>query len=274
MNILFSVNKGYLTHLKECIFSISGFSTKGGYDLYILHSDLEEADKAELEAGFDAESLRFHYIFVDSRITSTFPQTKRYPAEIYYRIYAKELLPQDMDRILYLDADLIVINPLDELYSMPFGDNYYLACTHIRKLLNRVNAVRLGIDGDYTYVNSGVMMINLKLLRERQDLSKVADYVAKHKDALILPDQDIISALYGDRIGELDSLKFNLSDRVIRFNNTTPGNEKIDLEWVRRNTVIVHYFGKAKPWKPHYIGILDTFYKENRAAFLEATGNQ
>ena len=274
MNILFSVNKGYLIHLRECIFSISQFKTEGGYDLYILHSDLSDADKAQLEQEFDAGQMHFHYIHVDSRITSTFPKTERYPAEIYYRIYAKELLPQDMDRILYLDADLIVINPLDELYSMPFDNNYYLACTHIRKLLNKVNAVRLGIDGDYTYVSSGVMMINLKLLREEQDLGRVADYVAEHKDALILPDQDIISALYGDRIGELDSLRYNLSDRVIRFNNTTPGKERIDLDWVRKNTVIVHYFGKAKPWKPHYIGILDVFYKENRAALLKAEGNR
>lgn len=269
MNILFSVNKGYLVHLRECIFSISQFDTDGGYELYILHTDLEESDKQELEAGFDKTKLHLHYILADSSKTAAFPQTERYPAEIYYRIYAKELLPDTMDRVLYLDADLIVIKPLDELYNMPFDNHYYLACTHIQKLLNKVNAIRLGIDGDYAYINSGVMLINLKLLRKEQDLSEVADYVAKHKDALILPDQDIISALYGERVGLLDTLRYNLSDRIIRLNNSKPGNVRIDLDWVRENAVIIHYFGKAKPWKAHYIGILDVFYRENKAR-LEA----
>ena len=162
MNILFSVNKGYLVHLRECIFSISQFDTEDGYELYILHTDLEAADMQELEAGFEKTKLHFHYILVDSSKTAAFPQTKRYPAEIYYRIYAKELLPDTMDRILYLDADLIVIKSLNELYNMPFDNHYYLACTHIQKLLNKVNAIRLGIDGDYAYINSGVMLINRK----------------------------------------------------------------------------------------------------------------
>ena len=85
-----------------------------------------------------------------------------------------------------------------------------------------------------------------------------------------MPDQDIISALYGERVGLLDTLRYNLSDRIIWLNNSKPGNVRIDLDWVRENAVIIHYFGKAKPWKAHYIGILDVFYHENKAK-LEAT---
>ena len=59
----------------------------------------------------------------------------------------------------------------------------------------------------------------------------------------------MINVLYGKRIIELNSLVFNLSDRYYRFYNLNPQNVRVDLEWVRKNTVIVHYCGRNKPWK-------------------------
>ena len=264
MNLLFSVNRDYLEHLKECIYSISKFKVSEGYDIYILNSDFAQNDLAELEDVFKEDNIRFHYIYVNSRKISTFPKTKRYPEEIYYRIYAKEFLPDTIDRILYLDADTIVINSLETIYHIPFEDNYYLACTHVRKLLNKVNLIRLGISDECPYINSGVLLINLKKLREEQNLEKVEQYVEKYKNFLVLPDQDIITALYGKKVGILDSMKYNLSDRMITVHNTTPGNFKIDQEWVKNNTVIIHYYGKQKPWNENYKGILDKFYQENK----------
>jgi len=68
--------------------------------------------------------------------------------------------------------------------------------------------------------------------------------------------------LYGDRVKIVDTLRYNLSDRTLSFYNADPLKENLDLEWVRKNAVVIHYFGKNKPWKPHYKGILDVFYHE------------
>ena len=60
-----------------------------------------------------------------------------------------------------------------------------------------------------------------------------------------------------------DTFKYNLSDRLIALNNLNPvGNEIIDMDWVKKNTVIIHYYGDNKPWKEKYNGILDVFYNE------------
>ena len=262
MNLLFSINQGYKKHLIECIHSIQRFMPEDGYDIYILHSDLTNKDIKEIKQKLD-ETIRFHFIYVDRQMVTNFPKTKRYPEEIYYRIYAKQFLPEDIDRILYLDADTIIINPLDELYNKDFEGNYYLACTHVRKFLNKINMIRLGIDEKCQYINSGVMLINLKKLRQEQDLNEVSEYVDKHKDFLMLPDQDIITALYGKKVGILDSRLYNLSDRMIYIQNTTIGKQKINLEWIKKHTVIIHYYGKQKPWNENYKGILSKFYQEN-----------
>ena len=261
MNILFSINHGFVNHMRDCIKSIIRFKSSDGYDFYVMHSDLTN-DDIEMLHDMEEKNIRFHLVYVSADKIKDFPQTGRYPAEIYYRIYASALLPDDLDRILYLDADIIVVNPLDELYNMSFDGNYILACTHVRSFLTSVNLRRLGIEEKCPYVNSGVMLMNLDTLRNVQDFHEVEQFVELHKNDLTLPDQDIITALYGQHVGIIDSLKYNLSDRVLAFYNSTPGNYKIDLDWIQNNTVIIHYCGRQKPWNKNYVGVLDRFYKQ------------
>ena len=73
---------------------------------------------------------------------------------------------------------------------------------------------------------------------------------------------DILTALYGSRVKLIDSQLYNLSDRILAFYNASPLHPHHSLEWVRQNTVIIHYCGRNKPWKPGYVGILDVFYRE------------
>ncbi|MGN0355624.1 MAG: glycosyltransferase family 8 protein [Muricoprocola sp.] len=261
MNILFTINRGYLEHLEDCIRSILRFPSADGYDIYIMHSDLQSEDEMQLGKLAD-DHLKLHFIYIDPENNMDFPETDRYPIEIYYRIFAAFLLPDTLERVLYLDADTLVINPLTELYHMDFDGNYILACTHVRKALNKVNQIRLGIKDERPYINSGVMLMNLKELRKHQNIQEVTDYVEKYKNVLTLPDQDIITALYGDKVGLLDTMRYNLSDRMLAFYNADITHKKIDLDWVRKNAVIIHYYGKQKPWNKGYHGILNVFYEE------------
>lgn len=263
MNLLFCINQNFVPLLISCVRSIvkSGADTK--YQLYILHSDLERADHMLIENGV-GERADCHFICVDPELFAGFPETKRYPAEIYYRLAAPLLLPGELDRILYLDVDTVVINPLDELYSLPFEGNYFYACTHVRKFLTDVNKFRLGVRKDVPYVNTGVMLYNLCALRENLRLEDIRDYAQRKMQAFLLPDQDILTALYGEKVKLVDTMRYNLSDRMLALHNADPRKEKLDLDWVRDNGVVIHYCGKNKPWKPNYNGVLDVFYKELR----------
>lgn len=261
MNILFTIDRGYVEHVVDCIKSIVRFEAEDGYDIYILHSDLREEDEKGLTEKFSG-AARIHCIYVNSKWFSEFPETVRYPRLIYYRIFAAALLPDSLERILYLDGDTLVINSLDELYHMDFGTNDILACTHIRKILNKVNQYRLGTKEEFPYINSGVMLMNLASLRKNQKSDEIAEYIKKHKNTLMLPDQDVITAIYGSKIGILNTMKYNLSDRMLFFYNSNPSNRKCTMEWIRENTVVIHYYGKAKPWNNNYYGKLGIFYRE------------
>ena len=137
-------------------------------------------------------------------------------------------MPQDLERILYLDADTIVINSLKELYETDFEGNYYVAATHVKKVLHKLNEIRLNIKEDEPYINIGVLLINLKALRTIHIEKEVKDFIEKNEKKLLLPDQDIIVSIYGDKIKLVDSLKYNLGERTVNAYNITTHKTQLD----------------------------------------------
>lgn len=262
MNILITINKKYIKQTNILLNSIQYSNPNEKFEIFILHKELEEKDKKEIEKGLNTQKFHIKMIKIDNDEISKFPEKeKRYPEEIYFRLFAMKYLPENLDKILYLDADTIVINSLKELYEMEFDGNYYIATTHIKKLLHKFNEVRLNIKEEVPYINSGVLLINIKKLREEQTEKNIKKFIQENKRKLILPDQDIITALYGEKIKLVDSLKYNLGDRELNLYNINH-KQKINLKWVCKNTVIIHYYGKNKPWEKDYTGRLGCFYKK------------
>lgn len=261
MNLLFSFNRSYLGLFLSCLKSILRSGGYDHYDVYVLHNCFDEAMISALGRDF-GDRVTFHFIALGDDLFEDFPETSRYPKEIYYRLAAPLLLPKELERILYLDVDTIVINPLRELYETPFEGNYYAGCTHIRDFLTKFNQARLKSDKAETYLNTGVLLLNLPALRENLSMADICGYVRRQGRSFILPDQDILAALYGDRVKTLDTLRYNLSDRILRLHNAKPKRETLDLQWVRENAVIIHYCGKQKPWRDDYTGTLGVFYNE------------
>ena len=99
--------------------------------------------------------------------------TDRYPKEMYYRLLAGELLPQNLEKIIYIDPDILVINSLSALWEMDISGFLFAGASHTGKtdMANNVNKIRLGTDTDY--YNSGFLLINLKRAREEIVLSLI-----------------------------------------------------------------------------------------------------
>lgn len=270
MNLLFSINRKFVPLWGQCMATILRHGGADQYDLYVLHSDLTGEDAAQMRAVLRPQD-RCTLISVPDGLFEGFPETGRYPLQIYYRLAAPLLLPPELDRILYLDVDTVILNSLMPLYTSDFGGAAFMACSHTRKFMDRVNQARLGLEEGVRYLNSGVLMMNLDLLRDLVRLEDIRDYAEKYRRRLILPDQDILTALFGDRALVLDSRIYNMTDRLYLRCNATPG-EKISLDWVRRNTVVVHYLGKPKPWQKNYLGPLGVFYHEELARNQPAEG--
>lgn len=255
MNLLFTIDINYVKYLVSAVRSIED-NNDDTLDIYIISKDV--TIEAIPESAFKRKH-NFYFFQMSPSILIDAPVSKRYPEAIYYRIFASKILPDTIDRILYLDPDIIVKGNLSKLYNMEFGDNFFIATSNVKKFLTRFNQIKNHASKDTVYINTGVMMMNLKLLREKQSIEEVYDYIDKQKAFFCLPDQDIISTLYGDKVLLVDKMIYNLSDRSISQHNAFNLN-KIDEQWVKDNAVIIHYYGTNKPWNDNYKGILKCYY--------------
>ena len=263
MNILATLDRNYIHYLNVMLFSLRQAEPDAQLDVYILHSGLEERDM-EPSRRILGERGCVTLVRVSEEGLAGAPVTDRYPREIYYRIFAAKYLPDTLDRALYLDPDIVVNRSLRALYEMPMGTAYFAAASHIGNLLHFFNELRLDMDGVSPYINSGVMLMNLHRLRAEQDMQAVFEYMRAHRGKLLLPDQDIISALYGDRIIPLDAVRYNMTERLFALHRES--GDRMDIDYVRNNSHIIHYCGRNKPWKSGYVGRLDTFYRAAESA--------
>lgn len=270
MNILVSLDANYIWPLIIMLYSLLRSNPSAAFKVFILHTHIDQEDIDFVRGWIEDVRCELIEIKVPECFCNAIASSHRYPREMYYRIFAAQLLPENISRILYLDPDIVVINSIGELYRIDFQDKLIAASSHIHKRLQKINRMRLGMSEDASYINSGVMMMNLELLRKRQDISEVLRYISENRRRLFLPDQDVINAVYGDSILSLDPLYYNLSERYLTLKNVNPKSERITLSWIRENTSIIHYCGKNKPWNEHYKGKLDIFYREAAADILKS----
>lgn len=270
-HILVTLDRNYLKVLSVMLYSLSQSDPEGVYTVYVVNNTLTEEDFASLSALLPRTELV--NVRVPEDLLQNTPVSDRYPTEMYYRLFAARYLPQQLERILYLDPDLVVLHSLRSLYQIDFDSKLFAAASHIEsRTFRELNRRRLHLSEHAKYLNSGVMMMNLALLR-KESPQTIIDYIQSHKATLLLPDQDVLNALYADRTVPLDPLVYNLGEKYLRLKNLhLPPQEKLTLDWVRSNTAIVHYYGRNKPWKEHYRGSLGIFYHELEQQLQQLTG--
>ena len=265
MDILVTVDRNYLGPLTVMLKSLGMYHRHRKVRVFVLHRKLLPEDFAALARDVNEPGLEIVSLPAGDSLFAEAPTTDRYPLEMYDRIFAARYLPAELERVLYLDPDLVVNGPLDDLWELDMGEDWFAAASHVAWGLEKINAIRLQSEKPGPYINSGVLLMNLPLLRRNQNLQSVLDYVQEHKHSLLLPDQDVISALYGDRILRLNPYRYNLSEKLYAAAVLNP-LWKMDLEWVTENSRIIHYCGRNKPWKENYRGELDVFYHQYAAA--------
>lgn len=161
---------------------------------------------------------------LEEYIKPTSPNYKtKYSKMSYIRCYFTKLLK--CDKLLYIDADALVIDNINKLWNIDIND-YALAGVKESGEWSR----HLGIDGmDDKYINSGILLMNLKYIREHKLDDIMIDLLNKNK--YWFPDQDVINIVCKDKIKYISNV----------YNST----ETIGF---RDDAKIIHYIRERKGW--------------------------
>lgn len=250
MHILVTINKNYIYPLIIMLYS---YLKNNPYitTVYIMNKDLEQEDIFKIERALEYK-LKIVDIKINDQDLQKAPVSKRFPITMYYRLFAWKYLPENIDKVLYLDPDIIINKDITDLYQLNLDTYAFAAASHVGKFVSILNALRLKMNYKGIYINSGVILMNLKELRNLKiDEKIVYDYIKKLRNFLFLPDQDLLSKLYSGKIKEIDTCLYNFTEKM---------SKKYSVEWIEKYTKIIHYCGRGKPWIKKSKGKLKPIY--------------
>ncbi len=239
--IFFAADDAYAPYLAAALNSaIKNTSNKRQYRAIVLYQDLSQENRKTL-AGMSSDNFKIEFVPMQrelEEITDKLSNRLRcdcFTLTIYYRLFIPVMFPQ-YDKGIYIDSDVILNADIADFFDIDIGDNYIGACTDLSiqehpVLVNYLeNAVGVK-KGEY--VNSGVLLLNLKKLREAEIDYNFLRLLTKYQFDSVAPDQDYINALCNGKIHYIEK----------EWNTMTNGSMPA-VEQPR----LVHYNLYAKPW--------------------------
>lgn len=258
MNIAIALNQKVMFQAYVLLHSLIVNNTAHPVCIYVLHSELTEEHCRLLEkaAGCPDTHSEIRFIKIHPAKTSGMPYNEWWSAEMYYRLMLPELLGNEIDRVLYLDVDIIVNKDISEFYFSNFEGNPLIATRDVEfeniiALDEPQNAKRNALFSDLkkqgmTYFCSGVLLMNLELLKENYTFDKYLEIFGSIKDKLVFPDQDLLNYVHYKEVKLVDEIKYGLFTQTAHKNGMT-------YEEAKKNASILHFTGKAKPWTVNLI---------------------
>ena len=254
MDIVFSADTNYILPIGVLMTSICVNNENTDLTFHILIDEsVTEKQKQQLE-GVVAGNNKHHieYYMMDASRFVNLPMLGEIKLHItqaaYYRLFLTEILPVDLEKVLYLDGDIVVTGSLKKLWDIDL-DNYAVGCiTDMSETLHDYS--RLGFPSDFGYFNSGVLLINLKYWREKKVVDTFRKIMVESPEKIRLHDQDVLNISFYDCKKQLD-LKYNLQNGFLykkEFWQIDCQKYESSIREAVRQPVIIHYSARVKPW--------------------------
>ena len=216
--------------------------------MYLLHNGLKDSTVKRLQKIADRYNVGLRFLEIDLEILKDCPtNTKLHYANVM--TYARFLLPSmlpNLDKVIYLDCDLVVCKDLKSLWETDVND---VAVAMAPDLLyqDKGTLSRLGIKNG-TYLNAGVIVMNLDYWRKHDVQNRLLSYIIDKGNELIYNDQDALNVILDDERRQLP-VKYNVTPyhfhRNLEYN---PAELRDEIQESRLDPIIFHYLGSTKPW--------------------------
>lgn len=243
----------HLPHAAAMLLSLVDHGREPAVAVHLLHDEgVRASDRSllgEMLAGLGV-GLQCHEI-PDDRLHGL-PTAGFTGKGSWYRVFLPELLP-DVDRVLYLDVDLLVLDAITPLREVELEGMYVAAVTNVFEDAHLHRPAELGLSGPDRYFNAGVLLMNLAEMRRNGCTAALLEYGVANAPKLLWRDQDALNVVLGDRRVELEP-RWNCMNSIMEFPRAVDVFGAEAVQEARRNPAIRHFEGPSlsKPW--HYLG--------------------
>lgn len=197
---------------------------------------------------------KIEFVRIDKTIFEQFPTKGMdyWSIAMYYRIFAEQLLPESVHRVLYLDCDIIVCGSLASLWDIDMAGKAVGGVSDIFTFYGECYE-RLQYPKDNGYFNSGVLLMNLDYWREHKICQRCLVYLNNNYDRLFANDQDVLNAvLWNQKLRLPVTYNYQVQFLANYFYHKDEPELQAEIRNTKSNPIIIHYAVPTKPWNVLY----------------------
>lgn len=256
INIACATDDKYVPYCGVMLTSLLENNRTCEVSVYILvDKPLDQNNQTALLSLSRRYNCKIIFCLVDNGFLSGFPLkgdgVGYWSIVTYYRLYIADLLPADVDKVLYLDCDIIVNGSLSSLFEIDFDGVAIGGVTDMCSSWHEYYH-RLQYDPSKDYFNAGVAMINLDYWRDHKIGQECLDYLTEHFDRVVNNDQDVLNAVLCDRKLSLPvTYNYQIQLKMPYFFDTYDSSLQKEI-METKNPLIIHYAARLKPWMVRY----------------------
>lgn len=258
LRVLFSSDDNYAQHLGAAIYSLAAHNSEfEEIQIYVIDNEISDENKEKLESVSSQfpNSQIIWLPFAAWRAKLNLNMAWNISLSSYARLFLAEILPKDVDRILYMDCDMIVCDSLMPLWNAQLQGKILGA---VQDDISDSTKSAVGLLPHDPYFNAGLLLVNLVEWRSQDIGAECLNFISKHGGKVIHHDQGVLNGVLKDKWYRLPAecnlmtihYLFNL-DQIQRFY----GDHAVfytaeELKHAKQNPVILHYTPSftSRPW--------------------------
>jgi lipopolysaccharide biosynthesis glycosyltransferase len=222
---------------------------------HVLSTGFAAATKARIERSLPCKSASIRWVSVDLAGCDGFSTNRHISRMTYARLFIHDVLPEGTSKVLYVDADLLVLDDLKPLWETDLGGAVLAAVLDEMDLGVKSSDPRFaGVPRVRDYFNAGVMLIDLARWRQERVSARALQYLVS-KPRSPFSDQDALNVACDGLWKRLDP-RWNFQNHYCtRITDISP----------KQRPGIVHFVTGSKPWIPGVRSVNAAFYDEFRS---------
>lgn len=215
------------------VLDVSGNSIPG----YILQTG---ADPRDLDAARQLLGNQVTVIDASAMLEDFEVNAKRLGLAAYLRLFVDRLPEfQSFDRLIYADCDVMFNISIEELARIDLK-GALLAAHDDQQYFEMKYRTRLPMKEGAPYFNSGVLVLNMRRIREEGLLEQARQFAQEHRDLCVQHDQDALNVVFEGKWQTMDP----------RWNAMTNFTDQIRFE-----NAFARHFSWGKPWAGNRLGV-------------------
>lgn len=230
-HIAFGIDKNFARGMGIVIHSIQSHNTEKKIMFHVFTDGIDQSDLEKLKKLTVHQNIIIKMYYIDINVFKNLPTTLAWSYATYYRFIMGKVLYKIVDKVLYIDADILCIGSLAELKNIKMNENIVLAISED----GTFNVNRLGLQQG-KYFNAGVLYIDINKWNDAQIAERAIHLLQENPEKYTYLDQDVLNILLDGKTCFIDK-KWNYLYDMRKMNSELP-----------KGVIFIHFIGD-KPWQ-------------------------